>query len=124
MDTNTFKQTIHALSQQIGAQVLHIHPPEITPNFIAAALKFKQQTVYVLCSENQDWAFCQQLQPFKLQFIDMPDLAEILHNLTNIQVYNTTKLNTPFVAQSWMSKHDINYWQPQTLGDALFNWWD
>ena len=102
MDTNTFKQTIYALSQQIGAQVLHIHPPEITPNFIAAALKFKQQTVYVLCSENQDWAFFQQPQPFKLKFFDMPDLAKTLHNLTNIQVYSTTKLNTPFKVQSFI----------------------
>lgn len=119
MDTNTFKQTIYALSQQIGAQALHIHPPEVTPNFIIASLKIKQPTVYILCSDNQDWAFSQQLQPFKLQFIDNPLLANMLHNLANIQVYCTTQLNTPFVAQSWMSKHDINYWKPQTLGEAI-----
>lgn len=124
MDTSTFKQIIYSLSQQIGAQVVNIYPPQVTPNFIAAYLKLHQQDLYILCSENNDWAFCQQLQPFKLQFIDMPDLAQTLHNLSNIQVYNTTKLNAPFVAQSWMSKHDINYWQPKTLGDALFNWWD
>ncbi len=124
MDTNTFKQTIYALSQRLGAQIIHIHLPEVTPNFIAASLNIKQQTVYILCSDNQDWAFSQQLQPFKLQFIDHPLLANMLHNLANIQVYCTSQLNAPFVAQSWMSKHDINYWKPQTLGEALFNWWD
>ena len=102
MDTNTFKQTLYALSQQLSAQILQIHPPEIIPNFIAAALKFKQQIIYVLCSENQDWAFFQQPQPFKLKFFDMPDLAKTLHNLTNIQVYSTTKLNTPFKVQSFI----------------------
>ena len=106
MDTNTFKQTIYALSQQIGAQILQILPLEVTPNFIAAALKFKQQIIYVLCSENQDWAFFQQPQPFKLKFFDMPDLAKTLHNLTNIQVYSTTNSTPP-------SKYNHS-----------FNWWD
>lgn len=124
MDRSNFQQTIYRLSQYVGADVMEIHLPEVTPNFIAASLNIKQQTVYILCSDNQDWAFSQQLQPFKLQFIDHPLLANMLHNLANIQVYCTSQLNAPFVAQSWMSKHDINYWKPQTLGEALFNWWD
>lgn len=124
MDRSNFQQTIYRLSQYVGADVMEIHLPEVTPNFMSASLKIKQQTVYVLCSDNQDWAFSQQLQPFKLQFIDHPLLANALHNLANIQVYCTSQLNAPFVAQSWMSKHDINYWKPQTLGEALFNWWD
>lgn len=124
MDRSNFQQTIYRLSQYVGADVMEIHLPEVTPNFMSASLKIKQQTVYVLCSDNQDWAFSQQLQPFKLQFIDHPLLANMLHNLANIQVYCTSQLNAPFVAQSWMSKHDINYWKPQTLGEALFNWWD
>lgn len=124
MDRSNFQQTIYRLSQYLGADVMEIHLPEVTPNFMSASLKIKQQTVYVLCSDNQDWAFSQQLQPFKLQFIDHPLLANMLHNLANIQVYCTSQLNAPFVAQSWMSKHDINYWKPQTLGEALFNWWD
>ena len=124
MDRSNFQQTIYRLSQYVGADVMEIHLPEVTPNFIAASLNIKQQTVYILCSDNQDWAFSQQLQPFKLQFIDHPLLANALHHLANIQVYCTSQLNAPFVAQSWMSKHDINYWKPQTLGEALFNWWD
>ncbi|WP_146164405.1 hypothetical protein [Agitococcus lubricus] len=103
---------------------MEIQLPEVTPNFMSASLKIKQQTIYILCSDNQDWAFSQQLQPFKLQFIDHPLLANMLHHLAHIQVYCTSQLNAPFVAQSWMSKHDINYWKPQTLGEALFNWWD
>lgn len=124
MDRSNFQQTIYRLSQYVGADVMEIQLPEVTPNFMSASLKIKQQTIYILCSDNQDWAFSQQLQPFKLQFIDHPLLANMLHNLANIQVYCTSQLNAPFVAQSWMSKHDINYWKPQTLGEALFNWWD
>ncbi|HNA22692.1 MAG TPA: hypothetical protein PLN40_14895, partial [Agitococcus sp.] len=91
MDRSNFQQTIYRLSQYVGADVMEIHLPEVTPNFIAASLNIKQQTVYILCSDNQDWAFSQQLQPFKLQFIDHPLLANALHNLANIQVYCTSQ---------------------------------
>lgn len=124
MDTHTFKHLIYTLSWQLGAKVISIHPPEVTPNFIAAHLQLNTQDFYILCSESNDWAFSQQLQPFKLQFIDIPLLANALHHLAHISVYSTHQLYAPFTAQSWMSKHDISYWKPQTLGDALFNWWD
>ncbi|HMY29316.1 MAG TPA: hypothetical protein PK211_10115 [Agitococcus sp.] len=112
MDTTEFKRLIYTISQQTGATVVDVQSPQVTPNFVVASLRLNMQTFYILCSENNDWAFSQQLQPFKLQFIDHPLLANMLHNLANIQVYCTSQLNAPFVAQSWMSKHDINYWKP------------
>ncbi len=124
MDTHTFKHLIYTLSWQLGAKVISIHPPEVTPNFIAAHLQLNTQDFYILCSENNDWAFSQQLLPFTLQFIDIPLLANALHYLAHISVYSNHQLYAPFIAQSWMSKHDISYWKPKTLGDALFNWWD
>jgi hypothetical protein len=29
-----------------------------------------------------------------------------------------------FPPQRAFSEHDLRYWKPRTLGDALFNWWD
>ena len=33
------------------------------------------------------------------------------------------RLGSPEIVYE-ISDADIKYWQPQTLGDALFNWWD
>jgi len=33
-------------------------------------------------------------------------------------------LNALFATRRTFSEHDLRYWKPRTLGDALFNWWD
>ena len=66
MDTTEFKRLIYTISQQTGATVVDVQSPQVTPNFVVASLRLNMQTFYILCSENNDWAFSQQLQPFKL----------------------------------------------------------
>lgn len=62
-------------------------------------------------------------------FVDHPDLAAALTNLTDAQALTTEQLQTSLsqVDLSALSPHEydqITYWKPTTLGELLFNFWD
>ncbi|MFC7710781.1 hypothetical protein [Micromonospora lupini] len=62
-------------------------------------------------------------------FVDHPDLAAALTNLTDAQPLTAEQLQTNLsqVDLTALSAHEhdqINYWKPTTVGELLFNFWD
>lgn len=123
MNLSAFKKIVFAATQQMGGTVADLYEPQVTPNFFAARICMQDTQFYVLCSDNDVWAFSQMLRPFQLEFIDHSAMAAALANL-GVVALTTAQLNAPFVKQPGMSDRDINYWKPETMGDGLFNWWD
>jgi hypothetical protein len=41
-------------------------------------------------------------------------------------VLTAAELARPFTAAEWpvVSAYDVRYWKPESLGEALFNYWD
>ncbi len=121
-----FRRIVHAAARQIGARVVDIIEPGVTPNFIAARINVGAQPCYVLCSHAGDWAFAKAIEPAlaPLQFIDCPAFAEALQSLFGLLPLTRAELQAPFTGRLGLSDSDVRYWKPGTQGEALFNWWD
>ncbi|MEV6237800.1 hypothetical protein [Lentzea sp. NPDC051838] len=112
-----------------------------TPNFHQGVLTYRDRTVAVVGTRyygRMALAEPRVIEPpngvgsvscLPLEFLDDPDLVAVLTDLaaqTKYRVWAKAELDGPFDASAWpeMSANDIRYWRPDTLGAALFNWWD
>lgn len=64
-----------------------------------------------------------------LTFVDAPELVTALSDRAEragFEVLTETELARPFDAAAWpeLDQAEIRFWQPGTVGDALFNFWD
>jgi hypothetical protein len=64
-----------------------------------------------------------------LTFVDHPDLAAALTDGSNLQVLTAEQLNAPLSPADLADlgpaeRKQIAYWQPNTIGELLFNFWD
>lgn len=79
----------------------------------------------MLQSHAGDWALCSEVGfDCRLVFDDAPSISEALERCHGIRLHSKAALLGPFVRTEGISESDIKYWKPQTLGEALFNWWD
>ena len=121
-----FKAIIYQVARQIGAEVVAVHLPTVTPNFCAAELKRATMRFYVLCSNTDNWAFSRFFEPHisRLEFEDVPEAADALRSMFGKEPLSKSELEAPFQGRPGLSEEDIRYWRPSTQGDVLFNWWD
>jgi len=126
MDLSAFRKIVHEAARQAGGRVVDIIEPGVTPNFLAARIEIGPAPCYVLCSHADDWAFAEAIEPplAPLRFIDCPAIAVALQSLFGLTPLSQVEMQAPFSARPGLSEHDLRYWKPRTLGDALFNWWD
>src|ERR1043166_2285987 len=61
-----------------------------------------------------------------LGFVDFPDRADALAAMPGFLLLTAAELDGPIDMAKWrpISRHDLRYWRPQTLGESLFNYWD
>lgn len=61
-----------------------------------------------------------------LTFVEAPDLVTALSEQAGFGILTAAELTRPFDAAAWpeLEEADIRYWKPETVGDALFNYWD
>jgi hypothetical protein len=121
-----FKMIIYEVARQIGAKVVALHLPDVTPNFRVAELQSATKHFYVLCSNTDTWAFSRFFEPHtcRLEFEDVPEAADVLRSMFGKEPMSKSDLEAPFRGQPDLSGDDIKYWKPATRGDVLFNWWD
>jgi len=126
MKAQQFKTLVSSAASQLGMKVCEVRESGITPNFHLAHLKSHNSSFCVIFSEEKCWAFCEYIEPMicELTFIDNEELSKILNEQFDIQVLTKKELESPFVKEPYMTKSDVNYWQPKSKGEGLFNWWD
>jgi len=126
MQPTEFKRIIFHVANEIEAKVESIFEPSTTPNFFAAELAKEGFHVFILCSNQSEWAFSRNYDENSctLDFADFKDFSEIIESQFGYKPYSSTALNGPFEPRAYMLESDIKYWKPKSLGEALFNWWD
>ncbi len=128
------------IAKKIGAALYYrvgpIHEPEVTPNFsyVEFTGRFNHQEGakrYLLNSYDGCWAVCSHVRSdargIKLQFVDCAEIAAKLKEFYGINVMSKAELEAEFQLTPdlpYMCDSDLKYWKPQTMGAALFNWWD
>lgn len=109
--------------------------PSGTPNFWQAVIEYPDRTLSVVAANDApvvalarprsfDFAPAREWGP--LEFLDEPELAAVLAETEQFRVLTPADLGQPFTAEDWphLTRSDIAYWKPATVGEALFNYWD
>ncbi|MGW3606387.1 hypothetical protein [Micromonospora sp. NPDC005161] len=131
-DLGEFTPVCHHAARAIDATVTGVTPAGVTPNFHTVDIADAQHHIAVL--RHTTLPFIAFARPHAngdvtTTFVDHPDLAAAITNLTDVQVLTVDQLQAP-LAQLDLSAlgpdehHQILYWKPTTLGELLFNFWD
>jgi hypothetical protein len=106
-----------------------------TPNFHQGIIAYQDRTVAVVCVRDTpllaiavprviEFAPTRECGP--LTFVDLPDLVAALAEAPDFRLLSAPELDGPVDTVKWprIGLRDLCYWQPRSLGEALFNYWD
>lgn len=131
MELADFKAACYEAARLVGEEVSRIRSPNVTPNFFSATIGNDSHKSAILGNLAYPIvAFATEVdeRQWLHSFIDRPDLAE---------VFRTRGYECPDAAEL-MSRvgeadlkslretelKDIKYWNPGTIGEIVFNYWD
>lgn len=131
-DLKAFTAACHHAARTIDATVTGVTPAGVTPSFHTVDIAHGQHHIAVLRHTTlPSIAFARPRTngDATVTFVDHPALASALTNLTDTQALTTEQLQTHLsqVDLNALNPHEhnqINYWNPTTLGELLFNFWD
>lgn len=135
-DLTAFRRACYEAARRTGGELTEFrisHEP--TPNFHQAIVAYPDRTIAVVCVRDAPLlalAVPRVIEPTSacdsgpLTFVDLPDLAAVLEAVPGFRLLTATELDGPIDATKWpgISRPDMRYWRPQTLGEGLFNYWD
>jgi len=126
MEFKNFSKICHSLGLETNGKVSSLTSSGITPNFHSCKIHINFEDFYILCSTNNDWAYSKSfpLNNQTINFCDQNNISQYLKSIHNIIPLTKIELNGPFKPRVYLNEDDIKYWQPKTLGEGLFNWWD
>ncbi|WP_328849014.1 hypothetical protein [Micromonospora zamorensis] len=131
-DLKTFTAVCHHAARSIDATVTGVMPAGVAPNFYRVDIAHAQHHIAVLRHTTLPFIAFARPQAdgdVMVTFVDHPDLAAALTNLTDAEALTAEQLQTSLsqVDLSALSPHEhdqVNYWKPTTVGELLFNFWD
>jgi hypothetical protein len=145
-----FRRTCYEAARRTGGELTEFRiSDEPTPNFHQAIIAYPERNVAVACVRDTpllalavprviEFTPAREVGP--LTFVDLPDLAAAVEAASppgtpptspgcsgpGFRLLTATELDGPIDIAKWpqISRHDMRHWQPQTLGEGLFNYWD
>ncbi len=133
-DLRTFRRICSDAARRTGGDLREFRiATGVTPSFHQAVIGYADRAVAVAGLRELPLlaiAAPRVIDPDRdagpLTFVDHPGLAAALAEAPGWTVLTTARLDGPFHAAEWpgVSTADIRYWQPGSLGEALFNYWD
>lgn len=137
IDQKQFKQICFSLISKNGGEVLNFKEPQVATNFIDVEAKVFNKHLHILLNAHYPFmAFAIDVEYGKITFIDDPELYKLFSRYYN--VLDTNELNVPVLLMQGSKKgilqndHDLNsdeleqitYWNPERIGEIIFNFWD
>lgn len=136
VDESEFKQICYSL---FGSKVLDYIEDRTAKNFYECVVKVEDRIVHVLLNGQYPFiAFtsARELDVNYFSFINEPELSKMFKQY--YKVLNCNQLGEPFryikkgkkiIVKNENSLHQgeleqLVYWQPKTVGEVVFNYWD
>jgi hypothetical protein len=139
VDRSLFKTVCHAAARELRGVVVEFVFADVTPNYHRATLQWAHgaKTVSILCNR-QFWivGFRTPADAVTQEYVDCPELAEVLQNFSSWQILSRATLNAYLddVAIQAMAPQDRQAVEKArakgwitpawSVGDVLFNGWD
>ena len=127
LDEKAFYRMCRALSRKNGGVVTEVDTDTATRNFYSAKLSRYDQSIFILQNIHYPYiAFAQRDAASRFVLISPPDWLQLSDD--PVRVLSPNELN-----QDWRSLcgelspeelEQIRYWNPQTVGEIIFNTWD
>ena len=137
IDLRDFRTVCYRSAEQTGGRVVEFRVATgVTPNFHQGIVAYRDHRVAVVCTRERKFLAVAEPRVIELvdrscdsgplMFIDAPDLVSALGQWPGFRVLDAAELNGVFDPTAWPGSdpHDLRYWKPATLGEALFNYWD
>ena len=127
-----FKAACYAAAQAVGGAVTDFRAPDVTPNFYVAHIDAGGRETAVLghCAEPYV-AFAQPIDPATnaATFVDHEALADAFRQTSRFSPLTVATLSRALGSDdlddlSAAVSKQLRYWKPESLGKAMFNWFD
>jgi hypothetical protein len=130
-----FAAACHSAARQVGARVHHVRDAaeRVTPNFHEAVVTWMDgvEDVRVLCNAHHPIvAFATPVDhegDVRIEFVDCPQLARPLSAEFRVLSKDGAAAGIPSNAVIRLGESELDqmrYWNPQRIGDLIFNFWD
>jgi hypothetical protein len=132
-DFAAFKPACHDAARRLRGTVLRTDSRDgrPTPNFHRVALSLPGGPAEVIC--NARYPLAAAIRPLEAgstesTFLDVPGLAEALAE-HGFEVVPVADLNAPvrdehLAGLASAERQQARYWEPRTVGEVVFNFWD
>ena len=127
LDEKAFCQMCYSIAMENGGVVTEVDTDTAARNFYSAKLSRYDQSVFILQNIHYPYiAFAQRDAASRFVLISPPDWLQLSDD--PVRVLSPNELN-----QDWRSLcgelspeelEQIRYWNPQTVGEIIFNTWD
>ena len=127
LDEKAFCRMCHALARENGGAVTEVDTDTAIRNFYSAKVSRYDQSVFLLQNIHYPYAaFAQREASGRFVLTQQPEWLQLPES--PVQFLSFDKLN-----QDWRSLcgelgpeelEQIRYWDPQTVGEIIFNTWD
>lgn len=127
LDEKAFCQRCYSIALENGGTVTELDTNTCPRNFYSAKLSRYDQSVFILQNIHYPYiAFAQRYTSGRFVLISPPDWLQLSDG--PVRVLSSNELN-----QDWRGLcgelspeelEQIRYWNPQTVGEILFNTWD
>lgn len=132
VSAKAFKSACHAAARAAGGQVDEFRMPQVTPNFYVARILEKGGRMSVLGHMFEPFlAFARPLDAdvMSVDFVDHERLAKAFRDNTEFSPLETRTLNRSLTSAELASLgpecvKELRYWKADTVGKAMFNWFD
>lgn len=132
ISAKAFKSACYAAANAISGKVSDFREPEVTPNFYVAHFAEGSASTAVLGHRVEPYvAFALPIEAdaMSTEFIDHDGLARAFRDYTAFTPLGTETLNRPLTKADLAELRrpalkEIKFWRADTLGKAMFNWFD
>ena len=128
-----FKRIAYECAVSSGYKVTKLIESGVTPNFHTAVLTLADDQIHMLGHSNFPViAFAEPKEEYicELVFRDVPEISDSLQRMyPELQIATSTELAAT-IRKADLELLDraeieqVKYWEPATIGELAFNWWD
>lgn len=134
-DVKAFRRACYEAARRTGGELTEFRIcNEPTPNFHQGIIAYKDRSIAAVCVRDTPLLavavpriieLAPERESSPLTFLEHRELAAALAQAPGFRLLTAEALNGPVDLANWpqISRHDLRYWQPQTLGECLFNYW-
>lgn len=130
-----FKERCLKAAESIDAEMIAFHPPKLNTNFFEAVLDNGVKRIHILMNAYYPLiAFAASVEKEHITFYDEEELVDYFRGF---EICEARDLNQLLKIQrqpefDLLHDHDLNsaemsqimYWQPYTVGELVFNYWN